>query len=188
MTQPTAGTPWQAVRPDSEASAVVARSLDRAEDLPGLAAAFVEHLAGLAPGPESAARLTQEGAERLLAGIRSAVGLIADQDDPDAALHAEAELGDLGTWLHQAGLDADGLRSVGYALVRTAREGAGPQWTTAVGSAWSAVQAWLVDQLVLGARRQPTLVTPMTPIPAMPVTAEPGPPARGARFPFGRRR
>lgn len=188
MAQSSVGTPWEAVRPDPEVAGVVARSLDRPEEMAHLSAAFLGHFGALVRLPGSEGLLSLAAAERLLASVLSAVTHVCDSEDAQTAARAEAELVDLGTWLHQAGLDADGLRAVGYALVRAAREGADSQWTTAVGSAWSAVQAWLVSQLLLGARREPTLVTPMTPIPAMPGAAPQSPSARGSRFPFGRRR
>ncbi|MEJ2578050.1 MAG: hypothetical protein P8Z68_03020 [Kineosporiaceae bacterium] len=187
MAQSIVGTPWEAIRPEPEVAEMVARSLDRPEEMATLSQIFLDHLSALIPGrPEGV--LTLPSAERLLAGVLTAVTRIAEPSAPDAPARAEAELGDLGAWLRQAGLDPDGMRSVGYALVRTAREGAGPQWTTAVGSAWSAVQAWMVAQLLDGAHRQPTLVTPMTPIPVAPATRSEGPSTRSLRFLFGRRR
>ena len=169
MTYSSSGTPWQAIRPDANAATLVARSLDRPEAMDQLTEGFVRHLSVLAPSPDLTASLTPPAAQRLLASILVAISGMGDRHDPEAADRAEAELLELGSWMHQAGLDSDGLRGVGYALVRAARDGAGTQWTTSVGSAWAAVQAWLVDQLLAGARRQPTMVTPMTPIPAMPV-------------------
>ncbi len=208
MTTPSPGTPWQPVRPDAQATALVARSLGRPEALAARAESFVAHLTQLAPAPGLGESLTPPAAERLLASILTAITTLSDGKDADAAEQAEEELRDLGSWLNQAGLDAEGLRGVGYALVRMAREMAGPQWTTSVGSAWASVQAWLVDHLVQGARRQPTLVTPMAPIPALgeeaaaedpgDEAAPEGGPRPGVRYerlvqrlssgPFGRRR
>lgn len=89
------------------------------------------------------------GEERLVTALLRCVDALAEAPEPAVA---DRQVRQLGSSLKNAGLPFVDIPQVGFALVRAVRERYNGQWTTTLGSAWTAVQTWLVEQLLLGAR------------------------------------
>jgi hypothetical protein len=121
--------------------------LGNAADLADL---FDRHLLLLAPRAEGAlSNRRHEGVERLVTALLrpiEAVGAAGECDQAVEQLHA------VGSELATSGMARADLTAVGHALARAARDTYTEEWTTRLGSSWSAVQEWVVEHLLLGAR------------------------------------
>jgi hypothetical protein len=119
-------------------------------DVDLLADRLEANLIALAPGARIALlERRAAGDERLVTALLRCVDALAEAPDPVAA---DRQVRLLGQALNKAGLPSTDVPQVGFALVRAVRERYNGQWTTTLGSAWTAVQTWLVEQLILGAR------------------------------------
>lgn len=108
------------------------------------------NLIALAPGARIALlERRAAGEERLVTALLRCVDALAEAPEPAIA---DRQVRALGHSLSSAGMPLVDLPQVGFALVRAVRERYNGQWTTTLGSAWTAVQTWLVEQLLLGAR------------------------------------
>jgi hypothetical protein len=139
-------------------------------DVEVLADRFEANLIALAPGSRIALLERRAvGEERLVTGLLRCVDALAEA--PDAA-EADRQVRVLGQSLRAAGLPLVDVPQVGFALVRAIRERYSGQWTTTLGSAWTAVQTWLVEQLMLGAGQlQPPPLVDLTAITSNPSIA-----------------
>jgi hypothetical protein len=119
-------------------------------DVDLLADRLEANLIALTPGARIALlERRAAGEERLVTALLRCVDALAEA--PEASV-ADRQVRALGRSLKDAGLPFVDVPQIGFALVRAVRERYNGQWTTTLGSAWTAVQAWLVEQLVLGAR------------------------------------
>ncbi|MFN0284185.1 MAG: hypothetical protein ACKVZ6_19725 [Kineosporiaceae bacterium] len=119
-------------------------------DVELLADRLEANLISLAPGARIALlERRAAGEERLVTAVLRCVDALAEAPDPAVA---DRQVRILGQSLKKAGLPFVDVPQVGFALVRAVRERYNGQWTTTLGSAWTAVQTWLVEQLLLGAR------------------------------------
>ncbi len=133
-------------------------------DVQLLADRLEANLIALAPGARIALlERRAAGEERLVTALLRGVDAFAEAPDPAVA---DRQVRALGQSLTDAGLPFVDLPQVGFALVRAVRERYNGQWTTTLGSAWTAVQTWLVEQLLLGARElQPPPLVDLTQVP-----------------------
>lgn len=122
------------------------------------------NLVALAPGARIALlERRAAGEERLVTALLRCVDALAEA--PDAAV-ADRQVRVLGQSLKSSGMPFVDVPQVGFALVRAVRERYNGQWTTTLGSAWTAVQTWLVEQLLLGARElEPPPLVDLTQVP-----------------------
>ncbi|MDQ1293115.1 MAG: hypothetical protein QG608_996 [Actinomycetota bacterium] len=136
--------------PDRSAIDAVRESFWLLGNVADLEDLFDRHLLLLAPRAEGALNnRRQEGSERLVTALLrpiEAVGAAGECDQAIEQLHA------VGSELAASGMATADLTAVGHALARAARDTYTEEWTTCLGSSWSAVQEWVVEHLLPGAR------------------------------------
>lgn len=143
-------TPTVQRRPMRRTVAAVRDSWWYLGDVELLADRLEANLIALAPASRIALlERRATGEERLVTALLRCVDALAEAPEPAVA---DRQVRALGASLTGAGLPFVDLPQVGFALVRAVRERYNGQWTTTLGSAWTAVQTWLVEQLLLGAR------------------------------------
>lgn len=156
---PSVCSPSRPSRPDGTAVRTARDSFWLLGNVADLADAFDRHLLLLAPRAEGAvADRRREGAERLVTALLRAIEAVGATGSADQAVE---QLHRVGTELAGSGLTAADLRAVGHALVRAVREAYTEEWTTRLGSSWSALQEWTVEHLVRGARNLRGAVDPV---------------------------
>ena len=172
----TVAVPRHRAAGESQGSAVVARRPLRRTvaavrdswwylgDVDLLADRLEANLVALAPGARIALlERRAAGEERLVTALLRCVDALAEAPDP---VVADRQVRALGQSLKTAGLPFVDIPQVGFALVRAVRERYNGQWTTTLGSAWTAVQTWIVEQLLLGARElEPPPLVDLTQVP-----------------------
>jgi hypothetical protein len=124
--------------PDDESLQLVLDSFWLLGDVDQLAQRFDARLLLMVPAAANTLTyLYPRGGERFISALlRPVDALAAGSEAPDEAM-ASAQLRELGEQL---------------ALVRAVRDSYTSNWTTTLGSAWAAVQSWLVSLLQLGVR------------------------------------
>jgi hypothetical protein len=149
---PTAAA--QSRRPLRRTVAAVRDSWWYLGDVDLLADRLEANLVALAPGARIALlERRAAGEERLVTALLRCVDALAEAPDPAVADRQVRALG-------------QSLKTAGLPLVRAVRERYNGQWTTTLGSAWTAVQTWIVEQLLLGARElEPPPLVDLTQVP-----------------------
>jgi hypothetical protein len=137
-------------RPMRRTVAAVRDSWWHLGDVDLLADRVEANLIALAPGSRIALlERRAAGEERLVTALLRCVDALAEAPEPAVA---DRQVRVLGQALTRSGMPFVDVPQVGFALVRAVRDRYTGQWTTTLGSAWTAVQTWLVEQLLLGAR------------------------------------
>jgi hemoglobin-like flavoprotein len=142
-------TPPEIARPDADSARMVQRSIAH---LAGrelqLTEGFYNHLFAMLP--EARALFPDDMAEqrgRLLKALLSSVQAL---DDPAGM---EARLQALGEIHFYRGIADDQYQYVGHALIRTVRDVVPADWSTWLSSAWISVYSWMIQHMVVGAKR-----------------------------------
>jgi hemoglobin-like flavoprotein len=139
-------------RPDAHSARMVQRSIAH---LAGrelqLTEGFYRHLFAMLP--EARALFPEDMAEqrgRLLQALLSSVQSLHDPAGMEARLQA------LGEIHYYRGIADDQYQYVGHALIRTVRDVVPADWSTWLSSAWISVYSWMIQHMVVGAKRART--------------------------------
>jgi len=139
-------------RPDPRTIRFVRESFWRLGDVDQLADRFDTHLRALTPrADEALATHFPVDGERCVTAILRAVEALGAEIESQSGADPEGQLRALGIELYRAGLEEEDQANLGHALVRAVRDSYSEDWSTELGSSWTAVQGWLVPHLVAGA-------------------------------------
>ncbi|MDQ1293116.1 MAG: hypothetical protein QG608_997 [Actinomycetota bacterium] len=139
-------------RPDPATIRIVRDSFWRLGDVDQLADRFDTHLMALTPrADEALATHFPADGERCVTAILRAVEALGAEMESQSGTDPEGQLRALGIELYRAGLEEEDQSNLGHALVRAVRDSYSEDWSTELGSSWTAIQGWIVPHLIAGA-------------------------------------
>lgn len=142
-------TPPEIARPDADSARMVQRSIAH---LAGrelqLTEGFYRHLFAMLP--EARALFPDDMAEQRGRLLQALLSSVQSLDDPEGM---EARLQALGEIHYYRGIADDQYQYVGHALIRTVRDVVPADWSTWLSSAWISVYSWMIQHMVVGAKR-----------------------------------